>query len=54
MPTLFEDAAECVPPNENLGPGTAILYRFARTAETSIVEALFAVATKSSEMPTCR
>ena len=44
MPTLFEDASEYLPLNEDLGPGTAILRGFAQTVEISIMEALFAVA----------
>lgn len=47
IPTLFEDAVECTAPNENLGPGTAILRGFARADEASTMEALFAVAAKS-------
>jgi hypothetical protein len=52
--TLFEEATECAPRNENLGPGTAILHGFARTVETSIMEALFAVGAQSSEISTSR
>src|SRR6202140_5387082 len=47
MPTLFENATEYLPLNEHLGPGTAILRGFARTVETPIMEALFAVAAQS-------
>ena len=45
--TLFEDATEYAPRNENLGQGTAILHGFARTVETAIMEALFTVAAQS-------
>jgi alkylated DNA repair protein (DNA oxidative demethylase) len=47
IPTLFEDSTECAPLNESLGQGTAILYGFARTVETAIMEALFTVAAQS-------
>jgi alkylated DNA repair protein (DNA oxidative demethylase) len=47
MRTLFEDTSEYLPLDENLGPGTAILRGFARTVDTSMIEALFAVADKS-------
>jgi hypothetical protein len=47
MPTLFEDASEYLPLNEDLGPGTAILRGFARTVEMSIMEALFIAANVS-------
>jgi alkylated DNA repair protein (DNA oxidative demethylase) len=47
IPTLFEDSTESAPLNESFGQGTAILYGFARTVETAIMEALFTVAAQS-------
>ena len=47
MPSLFEDTSEHLPLDENLGPGTAILRGFATAVDTSMIEALFAVAAKS-------
>ena len=48
MPTLFEDTLECLPPDENFGPGTPPMRGFARTVWTSIIGALFPLAAESS------